>query len=197
MKNNKRLGSLVLLFTCMFCGVASAQEVSGAATDQGVKLAYGGDAYFALQNWSKVGMADDSKMGFGFGGSIGIGAQVDDMKILIGPHLGFSRWSADYSNKPNSATDSVYVEMADAGLQFTAIFDDIVMAVGKGSSTISSGYIVNGRDIRYNYDGDSYPYSTVSIGFKMDMFLFSIGVVNYEGYARDASRTDFRLGLAF
>lgn len=197
MKNNKRVGASILLAACLFGGAASAQDVASGVPDQGVKFAYGGDAYLALQNWSKVGMADDSKMGFGFGGSIGIGAQVDDMKILIGPHLGYSRWSADYSHKPNSATDSVYVEMADTGLQFTAIFDDIVMAVGKGNSTISSGYIVNGRDIRYNYDGKSYPYSTVSIGFKMDMFLFSIGVVNYEGYARDASRTDFRLGMMF
>jgi len=197
MKNIRRVGFIIILTSCMFGGVASAQEVSGGAADQGIKFAYGGDAYFALQNWSKVGMADDSKMGFGFGGSIGVGAQVDDMKILIGPHLGYSRWSADYSHKPNSATDSVYVEMADVGLQFTAIFDDIVMAVGKGNSTISSGYIVNGRDIRYNYDGQSYPYSTVSIGFKMDMFLLSIGVVNYQGYAKDASRTDFRLGVMF
>jgi len=114
MKNNKRIGLLILLSSCVFGGIASAQEVA----DQGVKFAYGGDAYLALQNWPKVGMADDSKMGFGFGGSIGIGAQVDDMKILIGPHLGYSRWSADYSHKPNSATDSVYVEMADAHSHF-------------------------------------------------------------------------------
>ncbi|MFA6120441.1 MAG: hypothetical protein WCT35_01525 [Sideroxydans sp.] len=197
MKNIDRNTLIVSLAFCVFSGIASAQDASSSATDDGVKFAYGGDAYLALQNWSKVGMADDSKMGFGFGGSIGVGMQVDDMKILIGPQLAFSRWSADYSNKPNSATDSVYIEMADAGLQFTAIFDDIVMAVGKGNSTISSGYIVNGRDIRYNYDGKSYPYSTVSIGFKMDMFMFSVGVVNYEGYVQDASRTDFRLGVAF
>lgn len=197
MKNNKRFGLLILLASCMFGGVATAQDASSSAPDEGVKFAYGGDAYIALQNWPDVGMKDDPKMGFGFGANIGVGAQIDDMKILVGPHLGYSRWSADYSNKPNSATDSVYVEMADAGLQFTAIFDDIVMAVGKGESTISSGYITNGVDIRYGYDGNSYPYSTVSIGLKMDMFLFSIGVVNYQGYAQAASRTDFRLGVMF
>jgi len=197
MRNTNRIAFLTLLSFCIFSEFAYAQDGPSGAADEGVRLAYGGDAYLALQNWPKIGMASDPKMGFGFGVNIGIGAQIDDMKILVGPHLGYSRWSADYSNKPNSATDSVYVEMADTGLQFTAIFDDIVMAVGKGNSTISSGYIVNGRDIRYNYDGNSYPYSTVSIGFKMDMFLFSIGVVNYQGYAKDASRADFRLGVVF
>lgn len=196
MKNNKRFGLAILLVSCMFGGVASAQDVSSGATDEGVKLAYGGDAYLALQNWSNVGMSDDSKMGFGFGGSIGLGAQVDDMKILVGPHLGYSRWSADYSNKPNSATDSVYVEMADAGLQFTAIFGDIFMALVKGESTISHAYVINGVDYKYSVDGKSYPYSMVSIGFKMDMFLFSIGSVSYDGLSA-ANRTDFKLGVMF
>jgi hypothetical protein len=197
MKNNKRIGFIILLIYCVFAGAAFAQDVPSSPPDEGMKFAYGGDAYIALQNWSDIGTAGDTKMGFGFGGTFGVGAQIDDMKILIGPHLGFSRWSADYSNKPNSATDSVYVEMADTGLQFTAIFDDIVMAVGKGESTISSGYVVNGRTIKYGYDGNVYPYSTVSIGFKMDMLMFGIGVVNYQGYAKYASRTDFRLGIAF
>ena len=118
------------------------------------------------------------------------------MKILVGPHLAYSRWSADYSNKPNSATDSVYVEMADAGLQFTAIFDDIFMALVKGESTISHAYVINGVDYKYSVDGKSYPYSMVSIGFKMDMFLFSIGSVSYDGLSA-ANRTDFRLGVMF
>ena len=196
MKNTKRIAFLTLLSICMFGEFAYAQDVPSGATDGGVKLAYGGDAYLALQNWSDVGMKDDSKMGFGFGANFGIGMQVDDMKLLVGPHLGYSRWSADYSNKPNSATDSVYVEMADTGLQFTAVFDDILMSAGKGSSTISSGYVVNGRTIKYNYDGKSYPYSMVSIGFKMDAFLFSIGSVSYDGLSA-ANRTDFRLGIAF
>lgn len=196
MKNNKRVGVSILLASCLFGGVASAQDVPSGSTDAGVKFAYGGDAYIALQNWADVGMKDDSKMGFGFGGNFGIGMQVDDMKLLVGPHLGFSRWSADYSSKPNSATDSVYVEMSDTGLQFTAVFDDILMSAGKGSSTISSGYVVNGRTIKYNYDGRSYPYSMVSIGFKMDSFLFSIGSVSYDGLSA-ANRADFRLGIAF
>lgn len=196
MKNNKRFSLLILLASCMFGGGAMAQDVSTSTPDQGVKFVYGGDAYLALQNWSNVGMADDSKMGFGFGGSVGLGAQVDDMKILVGPHLGYSRWSADYSNKPYSATDSVYVEMADTGLQFTAIFDDIAMALVKGESTISHAYVINGVDYKYSVDGKSYPYSMVSIGFKMDMFLFSIGSVSYDGLSA-ANRTDFRLGLMF
>jgi hypothetical protein len=106
MKTDNRIGFLILLIFCMSGGVASAQEVSSASADQGVKFAYGGDVYFALQNWSKVGMSNDSKMGYGFGGSYGLGVQVDDMKILIGPHLGYSSWSADYSSKSNSVTCS-------------------------------------------------------------------------------------------
>lgn len=175
---------------------APLQETT-SQQDSGTAFAYGGDFYMALQNWSDVGMADDSKFGFGFGASFGIGVRLDDTTFLIGPHIAMNRWSADYSDKANSATDSVYVEMYDTGLQVTMKFDDLFLSIGKGDSEIASGMIVNGSDIKYPYDGDTYGYSAVSVGFTMDNFLIGLGAVTYDGYAKYCDRAEIQLGLMF
>ncbi len=191
MKNNK-------LLTFAFVSLLTASHTALAETSSnGIDFAVGGDAYFALQNWPDVGMPDDTKLGYGFGGSIGVGVQIDEMKFLVGPHIGISEWTADYSHKPNSITDSVYVSMADMGMQVTMEFDDVIISMGSGSSTISSGYKVNGVDYKYAYNDESYPYSTVFLGFKSDIWMLGVGMVNYKGYAKDASRVDFRLGVTF
>ncbi len=173
------------------------QQESASQQDDGTSFAFGGDFYLALQNWSDVGMADDSKMGFGFGVNLGFGVRLDDTTFLIGPHLAMNRWSADYSDKANSATDSVYVEMYDTGLQVSMLFDDLYLSVGKGSSEIASGYIVNGTDYRYAYDGDTYDYSQVSLGMKTNGFMIGLGAVSYDGYAKYCNRAELQLGFAF
>jgi hypothetical protein len=173
------------------------QQESASQQDSGTSFAYGGDFYLALQNWSDVGMSSDSKLGFGFGADFGIGVKLDDTKFLIGPHLAMNRWSADYSDKANSATDTVYVEMYDMGLQFSMLFDDFYLSIGKGTSEISSGFTVNGTDYKYPYDGDTYDYSAVSVGMKMDNFMIGLGAVNYDGYAKYCNRAEIQLGFAF
>lgn len=194
MKTMRRFGVALL---AAYLGSTPALAEDASATDSGMGFAMGGELYIALQNWPDVGAPSDTKMGFGFGGGLGLGLHIDEMKFLVGPHFAMNRWSADYSNKPNSATDSIYVEMADAGMQVSMEFDDILISLGKGTSEITSGMIVNGSDIRYSYSGNRYNYSAVSIGMKFDSLMFSIGSVSYEGFARYCNRADFRLGVVF
>lgn len=173
-----------------------AQTAQKAPVKQeGIKLALGGDLYLSPQIWSDIGAKDDTKFGIGLGMGMGMGIRIDESKFLIGPHIGLSRWSADYSQKTNSATESVYVEMADVGLQVTVDFGDMFVSFGKGTSEISSGYVVNGKDIKYNYDGNTYPYSSVALGFKSSGFILGFGCTSYSGYAKHCNRAEFLLGL--
>ncbi|MCM2334682.1 MAG: hypothetical protein NDI82_12140, partial [Anaeromyxobacteraceae bacterium] len=162
----------------------------------GISLAFGGDVYVGFQNWSRVGTSDDAKLGFGLGGALLMGIRIDDMRVLVGPHFGFSRWSADYSNKAQSATDSVYVEMKDTGLLFKAHFEDVFLQLGGGSSTIGSGMMVGGQDIKYPYDGDRYPYRLVGLGAQWDLGVVGINAVSYSGYAKYSNRFEVFFGLA-
>lgn len=176
--------------------VISPEPAPAAPANESL-LIFGGSVYFALENWSRVGDSGDSKMGFGFGGEFGLGAKIDEMKVLVGPHLSLNRWSADYSQKYQSVTDSVYVEMMDLGLMLMTDFGDMYLNIGAGKSTISSGMIVGGRDIKYGYSGESYSYTHFSIGTNWDRTLLGVGVVNYSGYAKYADRVEFILGYGF
>lgn len=166
-------------------------------SNEGISLIFGGSIYFALENWSRVGTSGDSKMGFGFGGDFGIGMKIDDLNFFVGPHLGLNRWSADYSQKSQSATDSVYVEMADTGINLTMDWGDMYINMGTGSSTISSGMIVSGQDIKYSYSGDQYSYTLVGLGMNMDRVLLGLNTVNYSGYAKYADRIEILIGYRF
>ncbi len=155
----------------------------------------GGALTIGLQNWSRVGSGDDSKMGFGLGGDFLIGTQIDETtKLLVGPHFSFNQWSADYSNKPNSVTDRVYVNMNDMGLNLWFDFGDMFLILGTGSSQLESAMVVNGVEIPYNFSGTEYGYKSFSLGFRSNSLFFSIGGVQYDGYAKYADRVEFNLG---
>jgi hypothetical protein len=160
-------------------------------------LAFGGNLLLAIENWSHVGADSDSKIGFGLGGTIGIGYQFGDMKILVGPDLWYNRWTQNYSNKSQSATSSVYVALSDAGVALTTYFDDFFLALGTGSANISSGMTVNGKEIAYAYDGTSYNYTTVSLGMKMNAFLLGLTFRNYSDLASNANHVGIMFGLGF
>lgn len=175
-----------------------AQESNQPAEDEGINLAFGGDLYLSIQNWPDIGMSDDQKYAFGVGASLGIGIEIDNMKFLIGPHFAMSRWEADYSQKPYSYTDSVYVRMDDVGLQATMEFDNIYINFGKGFSTIITGMILKtGEDVEYPINGDSYSYNEVLIGYHFNIFAVGIGFVSYEGVADSCNRGEIQLGLRY
>ncbi|OFZ21483.1 MAG: hypothetical protein A2X94_08215 [Bdellovibrionales bacterium GWB1_55_8] len=160
-------------------------------------LALGGQIFLSIQNWSKVGMAGDAKLGIGVGGSLGLGFRLGDMKVTVGPALWTNSWSADYSSKAQSATSRVYVTMNDAGISLVSYLDDMFIELGTGNSTIKSGMMVSGEDIPYPYDGTSYSYKCFGIGFKNESFLVGLGIKNYDGYAKAANHANFMIGLGF
>jgi hypothetical protein len=160
------------------------------------ELAFGGDAYLSLENWSNVGAQDDSKMGIGIAGDLGIGIKMDDMKILVGPHLGYNSWTQDYSNKAHSVTSSVYVSMMDTGMVLIADMDDFVMKLGVGSSTLGMGYTVGNQTYKYPTSGTTYGYKYVGFGFNMKPLIFGIGFTTYSEL-KAANRCEFSIGVGF
>jgi len=158
-----------------------------------VELAFGGDAYLSLQNWSNVGQQTDSKIGVGLGGDFGVGVKLDNMKLIVGPHLGYNHWSQNYSK--NGATSSVYVATTDTGMVLMADMDDFILKLGAGTSKLSMGYTINGETYEYPIDR-SFSYKSVSVGFNLRPVIFSIGVTNYSEL-KSANRGEFSIGIGF
>ena len=173
-----------------------------ADKDKGIRLKIVGNLYIAPENWKKVGDGQDSKFGYGLGGMLGLGLKIDDILLGVGPHFGVNRWSADYSHKSQSATSSVYVELADYGIEgvFYMWFGSSKMSIilGSGETEISSGYVVNGKTYMYpGLDRAKEKYHSVGIGFCMGKFEIAPVYVTYTGVAKDAERLEIRLGIAF
>lgn len=167
-----------------------------------LKLKLVGNLYIAPENWSKVGMSDDSKIGLGLGGMLGLGLKIDDMIIGVGPHIGINRWEANYSKKAQSATSSVFYELMDTGIEgvFVMNFGKSKMAIilGKGKTDISSGYVVGGQTIPYpETDNKTEDYTNVGIAFYLGKIQIAPNYVSYTGVIKDAERLEIRLGFAF
>jgi hypothetical protein len=161
-----------------------------------IELAVGGNLTVEPQYWSKVGTSDDPKFGIGLGGTLGVGIAIDSsMKFIVGPRIAYSAWSADYSDKDQSATASVYANMADVGAGVVADFDDMWIQFGTGKSEITSGMMVGGEDIKYPYDGQTYTYYNVGLGFKSGIFQFGIGYTSYTDYAQACDHVGFMMGV--
>ena len=164
-------------------------------------LAFGGNLFLALQHWSNigsgVGQSADSKMGLGLGGTFGLGFRLDDMKVTVGPSLWSNTWSASARNTKTNVISTVYLTMEDAGLSLMTFFDDMYIELGTGNSTVSAGVRVGNQEVSGTYDKQSFSYKTFSIGIKTGIWMFGLGVKNYDGYARGANHANFMLGLGF
>jgi hypothetical protein len=176
---------------------ATVVLLSVQTTTAQVNFAFGGNVSVEPQYWSKIGTSDDPKFGIGLGGMVGVGLSIDaSMKLLVGPRAAYSMWSADYSNKQYSATQSVYVNMTDMGIGVLADFDDMWIQFGTGSSEISSGMMVSGKDIKYPYDGTQYTYYNVGLGYKTGIFQLGIAYTSYTDYAQYCDHMGFMIGVA-
>jgi hypothetical protein len=180
----KRIG-FVVSFLIVTAALSPAQDVK-----------FAGNFYLAPQYWSKIGVSDDPKFGIGLGGMIGLGLVMDDMVLAVGPHFGYNMWSADYSEKKNSATKSVNINMEDVGAELSLVTGDVGVFLGTGSSKMEA-YLMTTSDQRLDYPSNGKSYSYATVGFTFDSSPFAIGVayVSYGGEAKDASRMEFRLGL--
>lgn len=164
-------------------------------------LAFGGNLFLALQNWSNIvpdmGQSGDSKIGFGLGGTFGIGFRLDSMKVVAGPALWSNTWSASATNTKTNVTSNVHLTMTDAGVSLMSFFDDMYLELGTGNSTVSAGARVGNQETSVTYDKQSFSYKTFSIGFKSDAWMFGLGIKNYDGTARIANHANFMVGLGF
>ena len=161
-------------------------------------LGLSGNLYFALQNWTKVGDGTDPKIGIGLGGTIGIGLNLDSsMTVAVGPHFAYNAWGANYSEKANSYTESVTLNMQDVGLELSLVWDDISIFMGAGESKMEHFMtLTDGQKIPYyGLDGRSANYTTVGFTFAMAPFLIGANVHSYADFAKDVSRIEFRVGL--
>lgn len=181
----RTLCTVVLLFTIVTCS-------------SGQHLGIAGNLYAALENWSKVGDGSDSKIGFGAGGMIGLALSFDStMTFAAGPHFSYNAWSADYSKKPQSFTQTVVLNMEDTGIELSLVFDDIGVFMGAGKSkmehymTLTSGTKVP----YYGLDGKTTNYTSVGITFTLAPLFIGAGYTSYADFAKDASRLEIRIGL--
>lgn len=178
-----------------------AQQKPAADTASGSRFALGWNAYLSPQIWPDIGMDDDHKLGIGFGGMIGIAWIWDDLVIAVGPHLSYQMWTADYSQKPNSATQSVTIGMADAGLEAVFHFDKSMgFWAGTGSSTMDASMLLENGDTFYypGLNGEQFSYLSAGFTFTVGQkFRLGFGVTQYEEAARDANRVELRFGLGY
>lgn len=178
---------LTLAIMAAFCTHSARSQVD---------FNFGGNVAFEPQYWSKIGSGDDPKFGIGLSGMGGVALAIDSlMRVVVGPRISYSMWSADYSEKDQSATQSVYVNMTDMGLAVSAEFDDMWLQFGTGQSEITSGMMVSGKDIKYPYSGDKYTYYNVELGYKTGIFQLGIGYTSYTGYAQYCNHVGFVIGL--
>lgn len=178
----------------------SVQGTPAAPVDSSwFKIRLTGNFYAAFENWPDVGAEDDPKFGFGLGGMFGAAFIVDDMRLAIGPHMGYNIWTADYSQKPSSATQSVTIAMADLGWEMQMAFDDLAIYLGKGTATMEAYMVLdNGDEVAYpGLDGEEFGYQTVGIGFKMRRVTLGIAHTSYDDNAVDASRLEIRFSIGF
>ncbi len=164
----------------------------------GQNLGFSGNLYVALENWSKVGDGSDSKIGMGVGGMIGLALNFDStMTFAAGPHFSYNSWTADYSKKPQSFTETVVLNMQDTGIEFSLVSDGIGVFLGIGKSkmehymTLTSGTKVP----YYGLDGKTTDYKSVGFTFALSPFFIGAGYTSYADFAKDASRVELRLGL--
>ena len=159
---------------------------------------FSGNIYIAMQGWSKVGDDSDSKIGIGAGGMIGLALSFDSsMTFAVGPHFSYNSWTADYSKKANSFTESVALNMQDTGLELSLVFDGMGVYMGAGKSKMEHFMILtNGTKVPYyGLDGKTTDYTSVGFTFALSPFFVGAGYTSYAGFAKDASRVEFRLGL--
>lgn len=182
-------------------GLGAQSKGTAPDTSSGSRFALGYNLYLSPQLWPEVGADDDPKFGLGLGGMIGIAWIWGDLKIVAGPHLSYNMWTADYSGKPASATQSVSFGMADAGLELLFHFDSTMgFWAGTGNSTMDASMLLDNGSTFY-YPGlhqQSFPYKSVGVNFRVaKRFRFGIGVTQYEGAAEDATRAEFRFGIGY
>ncbi len=163
------------------------------------KLTGGGNMFISLQYWEKIGMKNDPKIGLGLSGTMGVGIMVDTtVRVIVGPHIAYNMWEANYANKPQSYTQTVYTYMMDAGPGVVVNFYDTgtSIQIATGKSQISSGMILkDGRNVKYPYNRNFYTFYYVALGFKTKIFEFGLGYTSYSGYAKYCNRLEFLFGI--
>lgn len=178
-----------------------AQQRPASDTASGSRLALGWNVYASPQIWPDIGDDEDHKIGFGFGGMLGIMWIWDELVIGVGPHISYQAWTADYSRKPNSATQSVTIGMADAGVEAVFHFDESMgFWAGSGVSTMDASMLLENGDTFYypGLDGEQFSYLSAGFTFKAGkLFRWGFGVTQYEKVARDANRIEIRFGLGY
>lgn len=172
-----------------------------AADSGGSSFKLGWNLYLTPQIWPNIGDDEDHKFGIGFGGMLGIAWVWDELVILIGPHLSYQMWTADYSQKPMSATRRVTFGMADAGLETIFHFDESRgFWAGAGASTMDASMLLDNGDTYYypGLDKEQFNYLSAGVTFKFGTRgRFGMGVTQYEKAARDANRVEFRFGFGY
>ncbi len=191
-------------------GLALGMALGGSALDAQApaapdssksRFALGWNLYASPQIWPNVGDDEDHKFGIDAGGMIGIAWLWYDMAIVVGPHLSYQFWTADYSQKPMSATRSVTFGLADAGVETVLHFDKSTgFWFGAGSSTMDASWVAdNGETFYYTeLNGKQYSYLTAGMTFRVGQkWRLGFGVTQYEKAIRDANRVELRFGLGY
>jgi hypothetical protein len=175
--------------------VEQSNELPSASPKQeGIRFGLRGGLFGSLQIWDHLEGTPDSKIGLGLMGTLTGGVNLDDdMYFGVGPLLGGSFHSQ--SEKILGYQTTTTVNAVDFGVSIVGGFDDMFLLIGFGSAQASVTAEAGGESETVDMP-DSAPYRRVTLGFA-DGFGFGVSYVSYSDWARNLSRFEINLGLAF
>jgi hypothetical protein len=185
----KLILSLILFITIINISLAKSNSLTeedsriySADHPEKGKIIFIGNFYVAPQSWSKL--QADSGLGFGVGGMAGVGLQIENMVLGLGPHFGMNRWQDSFFKTvdPNPAINTY-----DLGGEA-----DFCVEIDKTKVSLTFGA---GKALFDSPDEDKF--TNIGIRLGNQHFFVAPTFVNYYGGAKDLSRLELRLGANF
>lgn len=183
----------------LYAGLQKTDPIVSAENSQPkTKIIFMGNFYLAPENWSKL-EPSDAKLGFGLGGMIGLGLKRENLMLGLGPHFGVNRWQTSFFTSP---VPNAFIDLYDMGIEgvFSMLFDrnKISIIFGTGKAQFDSGYSSGGDpNINVGMSKAEEDYTNIGFGWGMGKLNIAPTWVMYSGVAKNVSRFEMRIGIAF
>jgi hypothetical protein len=162
-----------------------------------------GGLFFSLQNWNKLEGDPDSRLGFGAMGMLAAGTNFNEtFYVGIGPSVAGNWWKHDLKSVTSgipfsfsSGESSMSINSVDFGVNLLFGIDDVFLAVGTGSSNVTTKSTFGGFSST-NEGSEKASHTRIMVGFGHTIG-FGLSMVFYSGSMKNLGRLELSLGLAF